>query len=577
MSSQASLNDIPPSEKNPLLSADDALDTLQCRLPLRVWTSPTGLAGYEISRIHPRAILAAPWGTSSLDEIEIYYRTLARLLDESEGEPTILILDYGRIVNTGPEPRKLFARTIGNLRSPLGGIVFVSLSPVLRLLVRMGRRFGHYRCPVRICGTREEGVRAAREIAASNEKGTKGPVPFSGHYRSTFFSRFFLRRQIVELKSLLADFPWDSHIPVSNPLPKEHPFHDLFNMWRTVKLDIDQMDQESRNCQEELGDTLKSLAESEQKHRAIFLASGSAIIVFDQERKIRMANPAALELIGEFTPLQLEEGVDWLDLVSPEDRPQLLEYHERRLRDSRQPSRYCCRFIDLKGCEHIVEVRIEIIVGTHLRVVSLIDLTDQRRLEAEKNSLEERLERVTKELELERQGSRAPLHAPEGLDTGRSLDMPGGLGSASSAFARQAILNASESDSTTLRVLVVEEDLPLSGVLRDYLEAVGYDVLCADSGSVAQELLATKSVNVVLMDIQMHEMDGLETLRKLRGTTDFRHLPVIVLTGLALDSDIQRCMEAGADLHMSKPFLMEELVRNIQRVHRERRMKTRSE
>lgn len=570
MTSQA-----PDPSNEPSTTDDTSLESLQYRLPVRVWTSPTGQGGYEIFRIHPQALLSAPWGICSLDEIEVFYRTLLKLIEETEGGRTILVLDYRRILNTGPEPRKLFERTMENRRHLVGGVVFVTKSPVLRLLVRLGRRFNHYGCQLRICNTREEAVQIGREMASTTLLEAK-PNPYSSNsYRSSFVSRFFLRRQLPELKSLLADFPWDSRKPVDNPLPSSHPFHELFDLWWTVKREIDQVEKERQEYQDELGATLKSLGESEQRYRAVFLASGAPMFLFDQDRRIRMANPAALVLLGQSREQDLQKGVDWLEYVHPDDRPRLLEYHERRLHDSRFPARYSCRVIDALDRVRNVEASVEIVVGTSLRAVSLIDLTDLQRLEAEKNSLQEQLDSVTAELEklrVERAAPPTPVQVGEML----SIDRPGGISSASTAIARQAVLDAESSSPSALRILVVEDDIPLSGVLREYLEAVGHDVRCADGGSAALEVLASPSeVDIVLLDLQMHDMDGLEVLRKLRAMPGRETLPVIILTGLAFDSDLRICMEAGADRHVSKPFLMEDLVRNIAELHAARRSMSR--
>lgn len=563
----------PPSNE-PGTVDETSLESLQYRLPVRVWTSPTGQGGYEIFRIHPRALLSAPWGTCTQDEIEVFYRTLVRLIEETEGGRTTLVLDYRRIVNAGPDQRKLFERSMESRRHLVGSLVFITNSPVLRLLVRLGRHFKRHGCELRICSTREEGIRIGCELASATDHGN--PVaPSDKWLQGSFFSRFFLRRQVSELKSLLADFPWDSRKPVENPLPPSHPFHELFDLWWTVKREIDQVDKERQDFQDELGAALKTLGESEQRYRAIFLATGIPVLLFDQDRRIRMGNPAAQALFGKSGESNPWAGVDAIEFVHPDDRSRLLEYHERRLHDSRLPTRYPCRVIDAHGGVHSVEACIEIVVGTSLRVISLVDLTETQRLESEKDSLLGQLERVTAELEKLRSERNAP---PASVQVGEalSIDRPGGLASASTAIARQAVLGTDPSSPSALRILVVEDDIPLSGVLREYLEAVGHDVRCTDGGTPALEILASSNeVDVVLLDLQMHDMDGLEVLRKLRMMPGRQTLPVIVLTGLAFDSDLRNCMEAGADRHVSKPFLMDDLVRNIVELHAARRSMSR--
>ena len=70
--------------------------------------------------------------------------------------------------------------------------------------------------------------------------------------------------------------------------------------------------------------------------------------------------------------------------------------------------------------------------------------------------------------------------------------------------------------------------------------------------------------NLILMDVQMPRMDGLEATRKLRSEPDFRYTPIIALTALAMPSDRERCLAAGMDEYISKPVNLKALVKIIQ-------------
>jgi len=95
--------------------------------------------------------------------------------------------------------------------------------------------------------------------------------------------------------------------------------------------------------------------------------------------------------------------------------------------------------------------------------------------------------------------------------------------------------------------------------IGDYLEAKGYRMLYARNGREALEQAVAAIPNLILMDIQMPEIDGLEVIRRLRANPRFASLPIIALTALAMDGDRERCLEAGATTYLSKPVRLREL------------------
>jgi signal transduction histidine kinase/CheY-like chemotaxis protein/HAMP domain-containing protein len=114
------------------------------------------------------------------------------------------------------------------------------------------------------------------------------------------------------------------------------------------------------------------------------------------------------------------------------------------------------------------------------------------------------------------------------------------------------------------RVLVVDDDVRNSFAITAILERYGMDVKYAETGREALERLREyDDIAVVLMDIMMPEMDGLEAIRHIRSSRRFERLPIIALTAKALPEDRTRCLEAGATGYVSKPVDPAELVAHL--------------
>jgi CheY-like chemotaxis protein len=110
-----------------------------------------------------------------------------------------------------------------------------------------------------------------------------------------------------------------------------------------------------------------------------------------------------------------------------------------------------------------------------------------------------------------------------------------------------------------LDILVAEDNLINQKLILRILKKLGYDAEMANHGKEALDRLSEKDYDVILMDMQMPELDGLETTRHIRLNN--KHQPVIIaLTANALYEDKDRCYEAGMDDYLSKPINMEELL-----------------
>ncbi|HEX4411254.1 MAG TPA: HAMP domain-containing protein [Xanthobacteraceae bacterium] len=122
-------------------------------------------------------------------------------------------------------------------------------------------------------------------------------------------------------------------------------------------------------------------------------------------------------------------------------------------------------------------------------------------------------------------------------------------------------LNSSDEDLVGRTVLLVDDDPRNIFALSSALERRGMNVLTATTGAEAITLIEeTPSLAIVLMDIMMPEMDGYQTIEKIRQDKAFRRLPIIALTAKAMKGDREKCLQAGASDYLAKPVNTEQLL-----------------
>jgi DNA-binding response OmpR family regulator len=116
-----------------------------------------------------------------------------------------------------------------------------------------------------------------------------------------------------------------------------------------------------------------------------------------------------------------------------------------------------------------------------------------------------------------------------------------------------------------INVLVVDDEKPLREFVRRNLEVRGYKALTASNGLEALAIFQNESIQLVIMDIMMPHMDGLEATRRIRQES---YVPIIILTAMGEEADKVRAFDLGADDYLTKPFGVGELLGRVKAVLR---------
>ena len=114
------------------------------------------------------------------------------------------------------------------------------------------------------------------------------------------------------------------------------------------------------------------------------------------------------------------------------------------------------------------------------------------------------------------------------------------------------------------RILIVEDHELNRDMLSRCLMRAGYDVGTAEDGRKALEMVAAAAPDLIVMDISLPELDGLDATRMLKNDEATRAIPIIILTAHALETDRQRANDAGADAFATKPV---DLPSFLQQIH----------
>jgi two-component system chemotaxis sensor kinase CheA len=144
------------------------------------------------------------------------------------------------------------------------------------------------------------------------------------------------------------------------------------------------------------------------------------------------------------------------------------------------------------------------------------------------------------------------------------LDVPALVESALTESGADPVAAAAKPARQRKRVLLVDDSITTRGLERSILEAAGYDVLAASDGAEAWRLLQEHGADILVSDIEMPNLDGFQLTERVRRTTRFARLPIVLVTGLTSESDRARGLELGADAYLVKTaFQQSSLVETV--------------
>lgn len=130
----------------------------------------------------------------------------------------------------------------------------------------------------------------------------------------------------------------------------------------------------------------------------------------------------------------------------------------------------------------------------------------------------------------------------------------------------------SHTDQNTVRVLLVEDDPNLGSLLREYLEAKGYETTLARNGKEGYDRFSKGQFDMCILDVMMPIKDGFTLAEEIRQTD--KHIPIMFLTAKGMKDDRIQGLQVGADDYLTKPFSMDELLLRMQAILRRTRPDT---
>ena len=119
---------------------------------------------------------------------------------------------------------------------------------------------------------------------------------------------------------------------------------------------------------------------------------------------------------------------------------------------------------------------------------------------------------------------------------------------------------------TKKKILVVEDEESILKLQSILLTIRGYTVEGAMDGQAALEAVVTMDPDLILLDIMLPKIDGLEVCRQVKANVATRHIPIIMVTAKKSEEDLVMGEKAGADMYITKPYKLSMVIENIQRL-----------
>ena len=363
------------------------------------WKYEDSRFGMRMELFGERVIVDRVFGEYLQSAVEPCFRILDEALDRLPG-PAIVVEDMTRLEWAEGAARRLYEQHLHERADRVKGLVFLGAGHIFRLSLRLSRRRHLIPIPIHVVDTWPQAVEAAASIlegSASSFRIASRPA----RPRRLPVPAFLLRGYARELREIVSEMPWDAPGEAVNPLSPSHPFHEVVEAWGAIKRDMDLLDKLRQERESDLRSTAKTLSESEGRYRAVFEASGTALILYGADRRIRMVNRAA-ERMAKLDRIEMEERFEWTQFVHPDDAPLLLARHNARQMDpTADLGRMESRIVDAEGATHWVDITVESIPDTDLRVASLEDRTGFR---AAHRALEESERRFRQIVEVAQEG-----------------------------------------------------------------------------------------------------------------------------------------------------------------------------
>ncbi len=119
------------------------------------------------------------------------------------------------------------------------------------------------------------------------------------------------------------------------------------------------------------------------------------------------------------------------------------------------------------------------------------------------------------------------------------------------------------------KILIVEDNLDIIYIHRRIVQNLGYDFILAVNGKEAVEMAATQLPDLILLDIMLPEMDGLEAARQIRKNPKTHFIPILAVTARITLEDKEDCLRNGCDDYLAKPFTHLQLSSRIEKLLRQ--------